>query len=518
MRLPRVRISFAASLLAVAVVAANCAVVRALYESVKMVHGGFPLGQLRFGSMAGFLPLANVAGVGICLVLGKRFGRRTHGNGDTPPSPPAACVYFSVHVLGLGAMIAFFAPSAMAAYLEIFQPLMRFIEQRGSNVVETMGDCFPWLIVECMLLGVYLSGPLLLLAWFSSRLARRCNRELPRLRFRVLTALVTLGFLSAATAIAVTPRPFWEEMEFDLAFRVVEKDSGRPLDSARVQLTDPFYPDSDSPKALTGRDGRAILRGRFQAFGDAIALRKIGTFSPWGRWLEVTATGFQPVRVALPEVFGMEVDLRAVPVHTIALTRGPDPVPAFSDLAGTYEAGHTGFSYEAFQIEPDGRFAWVSQACTSQALDYGYLRREGEVIHLSLIPCPGKCTDPAMSLSYRVIPWGDSLCLTSTRDEDIAEVCRTALDPTHTRNLKDSYCVFIRDSDRDKPLAGLPKMPLKVWGRYVLFELVNCGKVLSRNATEAAEELEATESDSETAAWLAWCSMAVPYALEQRLR
>ena len=102
-----------------------------------------------------------------------------------------------------------------------------------------------------------LSGPALILACIGGVFAQRAAATLTGQRFRILTAMVSFGFACVALAIWVTPRPFAEDQDVDLDFRIVDNNSGEPIAAAYVRLTDPFDHLSKPPNALTRADGRA---------------------------------------------------------------------------------------------------------------------------------------------------------------------------------------------------------------------------------------------------------------------
>jgi hypothetical protein len=70
----RIRIAGGLLLILVVVFAANCEVLRRLYDSVKDTHGTFPLWGGPWGEAVGLLPLANAAVVGASFVLSRAVG------------------------------------------------------------------------------------------------------------------------------------------------------------------------------------------------------------------------------------------------------------------------------------------------------------------------------------------------------------------------------------------------------------------------------------------------------------
>ena len=110
-------------------------------------------------------------------------------------------------------------------------------------------------------------------------------------------------------AIMLTPIEFAEERDIALDFQVVDKASGQPITGGFVRISDTFDDEWAIPMTFGGPDGRARLSGRFRAFGERNVFRIMAEFSPWGRWLEISAPNYQTLRVTLPEVVGAELGL-----------------------------------------------------------------------------------------------------------------------------------------------------------------------------------------------------------------
>ena len=177
-------------------------------------------------------------------------------------------------------------------------------------------------------------------------------------------------------------------------------------------MTDVFPREDGSitPRAFTDADGHARLRGRFIVRGEGNAFMTMGDFSPWGRWLEVSAVGHRTRRIALPAVFGDIADPAHHGLGKVALERGGTPENSFQDLAGIYSAGG-GFGGRRLEVEPDGRFAWCEYGCTYVIYEYGYLHRRGTEIELDPVARPGREIHPLVTCRYRAIEWGDRLYL-----------------------------------------------------------------------------------------------------------
>jgi hypothetical protein len=469
MRLPRVRFTVGQLLVAVAVVAANCGVLQLGYEMFEnALFEGPPLSILPF-SFVGSLPLINVALIGILLFLARRL-RSFHGVSGVNPRPsPAGVTYFSLHFLAILTIVTVFMPGAIDSYLETLSSVMDYAARGWSTVFSRFKDGFPWVVFGCLIFGVFISGPALLLSWIGGLLARRCAATLPRGRFRALTCLVSFGFMGVALAVAVTPRPFADEQNVELDFQIVDKDSGQPIGAAVLRMTDPFNSTSIPPSAFTGADGRAKLTAYFKASGQRNAFRTMGAFSPWGRWLEVSAPHYQTVRIPLAEVLGPHTDLERPRLRKVGLTMGTTPEGPFHDIAGSYNPMDMVNAGCSFEIEPDGRFAWHAwgrPGPDSQA--YGYLKRSEGEIEFVPVPQPGRKIHPLIILRYKAIKWGDRLYLSTTEDRDLQSICRAALTPKHATSYGGPHWAYLRASDREKPQTGWPRLPAKVWVKFVL--------------------------------------------------
>ena len=278
-----------------------------------------------------------------------------------------------------------------------------------------------------------------------------------------MTGLVSFGFASVAMAIWVSPRPFADGLDVDLDFQIVDNDSRQPIAAAYLRMTDPFDVHAIPPAALTGPDGRARLTGRFPGTGERSAFLRFGVFSPWGRWLELSAPNFQTVRIPLPQVLGSDVVLADTHNQTVVLTRGKTPENSFRDVAGTYTQ-RLGMGGSGFRIELDGRFAWYVGGCTSDYQEYGFLKRTGETIEFVTIPSPGNETHPLMTCKFRVVEWGQRLYFSADDARDLEGFCRASLTPNRRGNY--SRPRYARDCDAGKPKTGLPRLPWKVWVKF----------------------------------------------------
>jgi hypothetical protein len=459
----------------VAVVAANCWAIRDFAQWDMSTAIGGPNGYWYRILHPGFgvIPLIDVALIGASLGAA-RWLRSILGRPAANPRPsPPGLTYFSLNFLVLGGLACYrFMPEGILGARAVLEFLTDHAARGWSAVFGEPGSTIPWVVVQAAMLGLLVSGPPLLLAWIGHRLARRCAAALPRWRFRAMVGLVSLDFAVAALAICLVPWPFEDEREIGLDFQVIDEPSGRPIPGAFVALTDPFSFDENAapPRAFADAAGRARLTTLFAVRGERSTFRIMGTFSPWGRWLEVSAEGHRTRRIALTEVLGAEADPTSPPSGTVALARGETPEGSFRDLAGAFMVGGNGFGGSAFTIEPDGRFAWNDWGCTHDTKEYGFLRRRGVEIEPVPVPHPGREVDPSVGLRYRVVAWGDRLFLGLADDRELGDFCRMAL------GLPVSYGVYRRVSDGDKTPTGLPHLPARVWVTFLADEAGGAAK------------------------------------------
>jgi hypothetical protein len=469
MRLPRLHLSLGTLLFAVAVVAANCWSFRRFYERMEYSTGQ---PNVFMPTEVGVLPLVNIALIGTLLCATRRLRSLFRGGVANPCPSRSAVAFFSLHFLMLGGLACMFEPDAMSRYMQAFDPLVSLAMRGWAAVIGQTKSQVPWIVFECSIYGLVISGPPLFLSWVGHVLARRCARALPRRRFQAMTCLVSLGFTSAALALCLTPQPFEDEQEVTLDFQVVDETSRRPITAAFVCLTHPFSFDSDPPpsRALTDRGGHARLRGRFVASGQRNAFQTMGIFSPWGRWLEVSAANHRTRRIPLTEILGSFADPVRPSVGTVNLVRGETPENPFRGVADSYSVG-SGFGGCWIEIEPDGRFAWCEWGCTYRYEEYGHVKLDGGDIELVSVAHPGREIHPSMNVKYRVVEWGKCRYFCEADEPVLRDFCRQALTPNRPPSSDTAYRILSRVSDRAKPQAGLPRLPLKVWARFLIDEM-----------------------------------------------
>jgi hypothetical protein len=381
--------------------------------------------------------------------------------------------FFSLHLFILCGLLAWHIRGTLDRCADWIEPVTEAAATQWTKIFAAPEGTMPWLIAESMLLGILVSGPFLLVSGVGHILARLSAWKLPCYRFWTVTCLVSLVFATADLAVCLSLQPFNEEQDVHLRIQIVDETSAQPIAAAFVCLSDPFDDDprATMPRALTDTSGRVRLIARFEVSGQHTAFQTIGSFSPWGRWLEVSAAGYRARRIPLIDVLGpFETSLQPS-VHTVALARGKTPDDQFRDVAGQYRSGASRYSSEGFEIRPDGRFTWYSSSCTHHRFEYGSLSRRGDTIELRTVPHPGQEPEPRLALNYRATTWGNRLYFSSTKDEDLEELCRAALAPRNDPESRLMFRVYERRSDGKSVPAGLPDLPPKVWAKFLANEL-----------------------------------------------
>jgi hypothetical protein len=458
----RVQITIRELLIAVSVVALNCAVARHYYPTLVSSRRSYLEWADQLEVMVGLSPLINVAMVSATVLLLRRLNSLRCGPGKIDGRSLAEFTYFSVHLVVLGCLTCFVMPGIFNVYREFLRPMTNAVDGIALRFLSEKTNPHGWLLVQCVMLGLYLSGPPIVLSYLGGMMAKRSGATLSRRRFLAMTCLVSLGFVGTALAVVVTPQPFRDYYhDVTLDFQIVDKDSGKPIGASFILIKNAFHSFVTPARALTGPDGRARLTPRLLACGERNVFRTMGGFESWGQWLEISAAGYQTRRNALIEVFGPFGDLERPRVVRVALTRGTTEAGSFQDVAGRYRR---------FTIEQDGRFVYCdSGGCFGTPHEeYGYLRRTDDGFALRFIPHAGVEPDIAVTVPYRAIRWGDRLYFCRTDDRTLEWFCRASLlaEPSLLYWVADC-----RDTDRDWPHTDLPRLPVSVWVRFALSEV-----------------------------------------------
>jgi hypothetical protein len=393
----------------------------------------------------------------------------------TDRANPPAITFFGLHFIAIGYLLLNFE---FARISELFGPIFGRIDDEITTIARRIDlSRGTEEAIESLIFALAISGPLLILAWIGRLIAKKWAAKVPRKRFLALIGLISLSFAGIALAIVATTRPFRDRNhQVELVFRVVDQNSRKPLEGVHLAIVNPFEvfdPDAPSDNATTtrsGLDGLARLTCSFEAEGERNAFHSIGTFSPWGRWLELSATGYQTVRIPLTNVLGPEVDVDQIKLPEVTLIPGKTPEDAFQDVAKTY---HTNFGMggASFRIQNDGRFTFDASSCTSSYSEYGSLKRVGDEIELQSIPRPG--TEPfwMMTFRYRIIQWGDCRYLSRTDNSEIRRFCQGGLRPFGRRMPGESYGGYVRSGDEKKKPVGWPSLPLGAWVDFVAYQV-----------------------------------------------
>ncbi len=238
MRLPQIRFSVGTLLFCVAVVAANCWGFRHWTEEAPFVCGRPSYRPLPVS--VGALPLLDAASIGLWCFATKWLRSRRHARSEYDPSPWPGAIYFSLHFLLLGFVISSWSPGAAEEAAGLLDDVTGCAAIAWEAVLSEPGEGMSWCILDSSILGVLVSGPPLILSWVGGVLAMRCAAKMSRLRFRVMTCLISLGFASAGLAIALAPQEFYEEQDVGFQVEVIDRASGRPIEGAVICVTDPF--------------------------------------------------------------------------------------------------------------------------------------------------------------------------------------------------------------------------------------------------------------------------------------
>jgi hypothetical protein len=488
MSLPRMRITVGQMLIVVVVLALNCGVLRHFHERIDSLHprrlyflGHAPPFESMELLLPRFLPLINLALIGILSLAVRRLGAARRGSVLESESTSAwkGVVFFSLHFLVLGAVVGLFlsgvtelrvnGPEERIDPDSLWVRLQVFYSGEGGEA---------WRLFEILIVGLVFSGPFLLLSWIGGVLARRSASTLPAWRFRMLAGLVSLGFGMVALALGLTPRSFHEEKSVRLEFVVMDKDSGRPINSAFVRLVEPIprgFGSEAIPRCdFTTNEGRASLTDSFVAAGQNNAFRTMGLFSPWGRWLEVSADQYQTLRIPLIDVVEPVTDLENPRPGKVELVKGRTTTNSCEDLAGTYHTAFTGFGGETFEIQPDGRFFWYSSGCLGiYGGEFGHVKRGCGEIEYVAIPHPGHEPSWERTTRWCVVKWDGHRYLSTTAPDELQMFCRSMLTPSQGLALSCGYHHpgYLLVTGCEKPPRGVPRLPAKIWLGFLLDEI-----------------------------------------------
>ena len=316
---------------------------------------------------------------------------------------------------------------------------------------------------------IILSGPPILVAAIGGLLTRRYARVSSPLRFRGLACAVSFGFACVTLTLLLELHPFRAEQNVEMSFRIVDKESRQPIQGAFVQISSEFGPHAQSPRALSGPNGRARVTQTFWVKGRRHAFRAMGEFSTWGWFLDVHAPGFPRVCIPLPDALGLSADSEA-PTSTIAMTRDAAPADAFRDVAGVYRRTDIEENRDFhLLISRDGRLG--SDNARWGFHPYGMVSRRDGKLELRIFPCFGKDVDPSMRCPYLPIRWRGKRYLASTQDSDLRGFCRAAILAYPRGRSLSARNVYVRKFDEEQEEAGLPSLPISVWWRFVIAEL-----------------------------------------------
>ena len=97
------------------------------------------------------------------------------------------------------------------------------------------------------------------------------------------------------------------------------------------------------------------------------------------------------------------------------------------------------------------------------------MKRSRESIELLTIPKPGEGIHPRKIQKFRIVAWGERLYVCLDDVARLEDFCRASL--STNRAAKTESGLSCRESDANKPQTGLPRLPWKVWVRFLLDEV-----------------------------------------------
>lgn len=149
------------------------------------------------------------------------------------------------------------------------------------------------------------------------------------MRFRMRTLLLLPVVCAGGLFCCRIPLSHWSGVKgVDLAILIVGSDDGLPIEGAEVELLHPFDPERPTVKGRTARDGRVVLRNRFNASGYnyVVGGSERVSFVPWS--IRVDARGFSKFRAALKSsVVGPDEEATDPPLNLSYPISGPVTVP-----------------------------------------------------------------------------------------------------------------------------------------------------------------------------------------------
>jgi hypothetical protein len=176
--IPGVRFTLSNLLFSIAVVAANAGAVRLLYDAIEDLNGAiWPIAII---ALIGSFPLFNIALIGSLLFARSRLGAFVRGRTPGPRQIPAGATFFSLHILALGAVLTIMTPDGVESYFQSTFSRSECALQRCFAVLGSDDDALNCAATEWLVFASIVYVPLMLLAWFGHKLAKRCALRLPR--------------------------------------------------------------------------------------------------------------------------------------------------------------------------------------------------------------------------------------------------------------------------------------------------------------------------------------------------
>ena len=134
----------------------------------------------------------------------------------------------------------------------------------------------------------------------------------------------------------------WAQQEVTLEFQVFDQDSRKPIESASVEIVYAYQPEFNviQPNRADGGIRRLVYQGRY------VRCEELPPESYFlaGRWLKITAPGYEPIQVSLRKFVGQQRAIDKVPwvksaPLVVALRKGQPKTPQLGFIAGRYHGG-----------------------------------------------------------------------------------------------------------------------------------------------------------------------------------
>ena len=304
----------------------------------------------------------------------------------------AGAAFVGVHLVVFVWIFFAFTTELSRSYLSWSETGLEWAAVGWAVAFGSPDDSVPWLVASCLILGVFLSGPPLVLMGVGGR-SPDAAPDLARDAVPSDGRAGLAGVRDVGPCVAFRMDPFGEDQDVALEFRVVEQGTGRPIQAASVRIADALEVrhGEEEPNEVTDQDGIAGFLGRFPAEGVRNAFRTLGSFSPYGRWLESTRADRRALRSRSAPLSGWKWTWKVKGAIRATTRPGEATAGPFEDVAGDYSPARPNVYFcGRLWLEPDGRFACPVNGGHTLPV-YGFLR------------ATGRSSNPSSAASPRVV-------------------------------------------------------------------------------------------------------------------